>query len=362
MTDTFEIATTEDPFDLAPDPGVESDSGYVKNDRYYLPNPDGSKKPLICTRATTWAKTVSDNFTLNQWGLRMALKGVALAPSIVAKVAVVMNEQLPPGEEKARLQPLAEDAKSIASAREPAEQGTAIHALAEQVDSGKLTMMVIPEPWDLDLAAYQQVMAKGGLRPIPDLIERIVLCRKYQVAGKFDRILKGKRCPICHRTRYIGDLKTGRDLQYGWNEISVQLGIYANSNLILDYETNTFSAMPGVCKHTGYVMHVPVGQGIATLYTVNIKAGWYGSELTRKVRDWRNRNDLAEPIQRIEVERIGIGSYAIIDHYLSWEERINLAPTVGELKAIWREAKRARQWNAQLERLSEDRKKVLELG
>jgi hypothetical protein len=362
MSDGFDTATDPDEiFDLPPEAKQEADAGYVRNQRYYLPDPDGNPKPLICTRATTWAKTVADTFTLNQWSARMMLKGIALAPSIAARTAVIMNEKLAPGEEKAQLQPLADEAKSIASAREPAEQGTAIHALAEQIDGG-MEPEVIPEPWDRDLVAYQHILAKEGLTPIPNLMERIVLCKRYKVAGKFDRIFKGKPCPICRRTRYIGDLKTGRDLQYGWNEISIQLAIYANADLILDYETDTFSAMPGVCKHTGYVMHVPVGKGLATLYVLDIKAGWQGSELTRKVRDWRNRKDLAEPVQRIEVSGDSEAGYAVLNHFLSYAERIDLAPTVGELKAIWREARRAKKWTPELEARAKDRQAVLELG
>src|SRR6476469_4548765 len=110
-SDAFEVADSpEDIFDLPKPVKEEADAGYVRNGRYYLPDPDGATtkagkpKPLICTRATTWAKTVSDTFTLNQWGLRMALKGVVYAPSIVARVAVIMNEKLSPAEEKAQIQ------------------------------------------------------------------------------------------------------------------------------------------------------------------------------------------------------------------------------------------------------------------
>lgn len=363
MPDAFEVVTEADEiFALPPEARVQADEGYVRNGRYYLPDPDGKPKPLICTRATTWAKTVADTFTLNQWQLRMALKGVVLAPSLVMRIAKIMNDKLPPGEEKAELQPIAEEAKNIASAREPAEQGTGVHALAEQIDSGQ-EIEVMPEPWDRDLVAYQHILRKEGLTPIPEYIERIVLCKRYAVAGKYDRIFRMSRpCPECGRDLTIADLKTGRDLQYGWNEISVQLGIYANADLMLDTETDTFQPMPEVCPHKAYVMHVPVGQGLATLYLVDVEAGWYGSELTRMVRDWRNRKDLHEPVQMIEVTGDAKGGYAVLNHFMTYEERIDLAPTVGELRAIWREARRAKRWTPELEARSKDRQKVLELG
>jgi hypothetical protein len=368
---TVDIATAPEPDDVfayPENPLIESDSGYVRNGRYYLPDPDlglyknGKPKPRICTRATTWAKTTADTFTLNQWQIRMVLKGLAMSPSLIMRVAKVMNDHLPPGEEKAELQPIAEDAKTVAAAREPAEQGTGMHALAEQIDSG-IELEVIPEPWDRDLVAYQNILLKEGLSPIPEYIERIVLCKRYDVAGKYDRILRmSTPCPECGSSLAIGDLKTGRDLQYGWNEISIQLALYAHADLMLDYATDTFEPMPVVCLHTAYVMHVPVGKGLATLYKVDVEAGWAGSELVRMIRDWRGRKDLAEPVQMMEVSGDAKGGYVVLNHFMTYEDRIDLAPTVGELRAIWREARRAKRWTPELEARSKDRQKVLELG
>jgi hypothetical protein len=361
MTD-LEIATApEEIFELPKPVEEEPSEGYVKNSRYYLPDPDrpeGSQKEIICTRATTWAKTVSDTFTLNQWGLRMALKGVALAPSIVTRVAAIMNERLDPGEEKARLQPITEEAKNVAAAREPAEQGTGVHKLAEQLDAGMDPM--IPEPWDRDLRAYELILKAGGLTPDPQFMERIVLVRKYKVAGKLDRIVwMAEPCKQCGRIMAIGDLKTGRDLQYGWNEIAVQLGIYSHADLMLDYETGAFEPMPEVCPHIAYVFHIPVTKGIGTLYEVDVEAGWYGSELTRMVKDWRNRRDLAVPTQMFQVDGDAETGYTETNHFLSIEDRINLAASVEDLRQIWREAKACGQWNKALEKLAKDRQKSL---
>jgi hypothetical protein len=54
--------------------------------------------------------------------------------------------------------------------------------------------------------------------------------------------------------------------------------------------------------------------------------------------------------------------YGVLDHFMTYAERIDLAPTVGELKAIWREARRAKKWTAELEARAKDRQAVLELG
>jgi len=80
------------------------------------------------------------------------------------------------------------------------------------------------------------------------------------------------------------------------------------------------------------------------------------------IRDWRGRKDLAEPVQMMEVSGDAKGGYVVLNHFMTYEDRIDLAPTVGELRAIWREARRIKRWTPELEARSKDRQKVLELG
>ena len=51
--------------------------------RYKLPHPASGRKQAW-TRATTFAKSISDTFALSQWSQRMALKGAALRPDLVS--------------------------------------------------------------------------------------------------------------------------------------------------------------------------------------------------------------------------------------------------------------------------------------
>lgn len=369
VEDPFDLAgeEPEDPFDLAStdEAQEEVDVGYIDGGgRYKLPHPtEPDGKWQRYTRCTTFAKTVADNFKIHQWDTRMTLKGAAMAPSLIAETVAVINMHLEPAEEIKAIQPLADRAKDVAAAREPAAHGTAVHSLTEQYDRG-LPDLEFPEPWDIDLLAYAAALEKAGLTVRKGYIERIVLNRKFGIAGKFDRVYRMKTpCPICHRRYAIGDLKTGRTLEYGINEISVQLAIYANADLVLDTDTDTWERMPGLCHHRAYVVHLPVTKGQATIWEVDVKAGYYGAWLSEKVRAWRGRGDMASPTWTVEVTRgRRPGKYRTEYVPLTWEDRIDLAPSVGDLQSIRTEARRKRpsQWTPALQDLFDARKMILE--
>src|SRR5574338_583746 len=58
--------------------------------RYLIPHPDTGKE-TAWTRATTFAKTVSDTFGLTKWELRMVSLGLAKRPDLLAQVAGVLD-------------------------------------------------------------------------------------------------------------------------------------------------------------------------------------------------------------------------------------------------------------------------------
>jgi hypothetical protein len=353
-------ATVDDVFADAVPITLGGRDDFVVNHRYRLPDPDNEEKNITRTRVTTFCKAISDTYTLDQWGNRMVAKGMAMRPSIVAQVAVILNEKLDETEEKYALQPLADAAKNAAAAREGADLGTALHSFTEQHDRGRAP--VVPEPWDRDMIAYRTALDKISAHVEDPLIERIVLVFKYAVAGKFDRILKlAKPCPTCKRRYRVADLKTGRDLQYGWHEIVVQLSLYAHADKMLNTSGTKprWETFPPVCPCVGYVIHLPVGKGLATLYVIDLIAGWEGAELCHRVRQWRKRKALAEPISQIEVTGNPQAGYTVVDHIPTWAERIKLAASVGELSDIWQEASRKGQWTDELEALGKRRQSQL---
>jgi hypothetical protein len=93
------------------------------------------------------------------------------------------------------------------------------------------------------------------------------------------------------------DLKTGRDLQYGWLEIAVQLAIYANSDFIYNKVTKEYEPMPPCDRETAIVAHLPVGEGKLTIYEVDIATGWQIADLCYRVRNARKVSGLAKVLE-----------------------------------------------------------------
>lgn len=322
-----------DQFDTpAPTPATGKDEPeFDRYGRYVIPHPTTGKK-TSWTRATTYAKSISDTYALGQWMLRMAVKGVATRPDLYALAAAT------PIEDKDGLNRIAEDAKEAAAAKAGANLGTALHSFTEQVDRGEVPN--VPEPWARDIAAYRKMLADHGIRILPQYLERKVVVPEISIAGTFDRI-------VDRGGLKIGDLKTGKDLSFGWLEIAVQLAIYSRATHLWTPSTRTFEPMPAVDQDVALVFHLPVGKAVATLYEVDIAAGWQAAQLCGQVRDWRKRRDLAQAVTaaRLAVREVAplpdvtparrdpgrSGSAGL--HHL-----ITQAASVGELTALWTSA------------------------
>jgi len=306
------------------------------------------------TRATTFAKSISDTFTLSQWGLRMAVKGLAMRPDLYAMAAAL------PLEDRDGLNKVAEQAKDAAGAKSAAALGTALHAFTEAMDKGEKPN--VPAPWVPDVAAYARLIQDAGLRFAPEHIERIVMVSKFGVAGTFDRIAQltrdldlGDGITLKTGTWVVVDLKTGRDLTYGWNEIAIQLALYAHADAMVDdADEGTYTALPELDKNVALVIHLPVGQAKATLHAVDIELGMRAAELCHQVRTWRKVRKLAVPVAVASSEEGGWTDtapgvmtasadprslYPAIEAARTGtptvEDRINACSSREELKTVW---------------------------
>lgn len=331
------VAPLEDPFAAPAKPSADmspaqraaiEDGGSpdVKRDgygRYLLPTgKSGKDEPY--TRATTFAKTISDTYTLNAWGLRMAIKGVAAFPDVLAAVAST------PITNSKELNRLAELAKDRQGAKSAAAIGTALHAFTEQQDRGEEPN--VPALWARAMQVYADLIDASGFEVVPELIERIVLEREFGIAGTFDRIVRAARDVVLTRPdgtvtevkegEYVVlDLKTGRDLSYGWTEIVIQLALYAHADVMLSPDRETMEAKPVTRTDVALVVHMPaeritVDHAEADLYAVDIEQGWAAAPLCAAVRRWRKMKKLAVPLAHVEsageqVSETGEGSGAI---------------------------------------------------
>jgi hypothetical protein len=350
--------TTDD--DLFAHPGMPRDPEEgVKRDRYgryLLPHP-GSGREMAWTRATTFAKTISDTYTLNMWGRRMTAKGLTMREDLYALAAATDLD------DRQTLNDICERAAEAAGAKSAAALGTALHGFTEQRDRGE--KVTVPAKWRPDVDAYVKALDEHGIEVEPEMIERIVIVRKYNVAGTFDRIFRVvKRCRVVlpgldpfdlePGSLIMGDLKTGRTLEYGWGEIVVQLWLYANADLIWNKKTDRYEEMPDVDKRVAVVAHLPVGQHQCTMFNLNLGLAAHAAELCSQVRAWRTTKGFAVPRLVTHAEPVPEqnGSAAPVvetEDPAGWGVKLDTARTIDDLSRIWREATAARQWSPDLE-------------
>lgn len=273
----------DDPALAAPAPRPEP-----KRDRwgrYLIPDPVTGKE-RSWTRATTWAATVADTFGLTQWELRMAAIGLARRQDLLVGVAAVLDPDSPDG--KRKLNKLVDQAKDAAHAGARATIGTALHSFVEAIDGGREVQ--VPAPFDRDIDAYRRAMVP--IKVSPNYLEKICVVRELGVAGTMDRVVRlpASRLPM------IGDVKTGRDLSYSWTEIAIQLALYAHADTVYDPTRERHGRMLPVDQERALVIHLPASEARCQLYIVDIAAGWEMALTCGKVRDWRKRKDLAQPL------------------------------------------------------------------
>jgi hypothetical protein len=335
--------------------------------RYRLPHPE-TGKPGGFTRATTFAKTCSDAYALSMWGMRMGGIGLTLRPDLYARLAATSPD------DKETLNNLMEEAKNAAGAKIGANLGTALHAFTEALDRGEDPN--IPPPYRPHMAAYTALLVQFNLEVLD--IERVVLCTEYDggpasgrgVAGTLDRIARftkdttvtlpgGTSYTFTKGTIVILDLKTGKDLSYGWMEIAVQLATYARSKVKFDKEAKVWEPMPeNMDLNVALVVHLPAtapGDSVkATMYAVDIAAGHEIAALCTQVREVRKRKDLATALAVVEEEGVavidGVQTIGITPEMIASDvrpptlvERAQSARTLEELNGVWWDAVRRRK-------------------
>lgn len=265
-------------------PEVERD-GYG---RYLLPNPEEPGRNKSYTRTTTLSKAISDTYNLDQWGKRMVVQGLAIEPTLLDTIDLTQDDRSL-RDDLTRVQEAATEASGAHVAR---ERGTQLHYMTEAVDGGHLALDDVPGEYIREVRAYREAMAKAGITIVPEMIERILLNVTANVAGTADR----QHVIMPNGKRLVADVKTGRDLSYGWPEICMQLAIYNHADAMLAYAddgTPYWDGVPEVEQNVALVMHVPVDQAKCTLWLVDTAAGWAAVELAHEVRAYRSRRNLA---------------------------------------------------------------------
>lgn len=265
----------------------------IQRDRWGRPMiiPPNGGKAVAYTRATTLAGAIEDSSGLIKWKSGMTLLGAAKQPHLaMAALAAADN--------KSELYKLAEKAAEAAGSDIASLTGTAMHTFTERIDRGQ-EIGDVPDLFRPDVLAYQEAtIAMKRLH-----IEQLVVCDELKAAGTPDLIVEWDG------VRYIADKKTG-SVEYP-HKMAAQLGIYAHSQHY-DIATGKRTPLPGVDGQRGIIIHLPAGEGVAKLYWVNIAAGWDAVQLGVKVREWRSRKGLLEPIDDFSMAAVNLQTAGLI--------------------------------------------------
>lgn len=248
---------------------------------------NGNKRGI--TRVTTFVKAASDQGKLHEWGKRNVLIGASRRPDLVDDAYGLTHEG-----SKTKLDTLVAQLEEAAGGKVSSRIGTTVHELTERMDAGLLDPHDVPPAYRRHVASYAAALDAAKLRPVPRMIERTVLF-KYQticVVGTFDRVFWDETS----EKYVIGDLKTGRDLSYGWDEIRAQLALYArghNQYGVYDWNEDRWEDPidSEIDTEAGVVMHLPVqGDDAATctLLRADLDRGWDYVRLCQANREMRS--------------------------------------------------------------------------
>lgn len=368
-----------------PDDGTDQ---LYKNGRYALPDPV-TGAPRTWTRSTTMAETISDLYSLNLWRIRMMVIGLCRNPWLLDEIRELDQfddetgkGQLDPKVHKDVLNTIGFKSQDLAGSKVPASWGTQMHSNIEALSRDEITVECVPDKYRAEVSAWAAAMQENDLSAVPHLIERRVAVPMYGSAGTFDQIDRN------HRTRsirlgkrvvrikagehVIGDVKSGRNLDYGWAEIAIQMAQYAHGARLgkvavwrppypdtLDptdtgaWEWEDIGIDPkSIRTDVGVVMHVPIGSGKCTLHWVDLQEGWNAVQLCESVRDWRKIKGLNTPFSIAEVPTSEPKARPVV-RAPSWDERFEAITSKDQGRALYRQylAAGGRDGSAEAKRL-----------
>ena len=323
-----------------------------------LPMGARSKTPKLktYTRTSTVGKTLDDGTGLTNWKLRNAVIGVTSRPDLVlAATSHRFDDE--------RMNEIVEQGMEAAGTSSAATIGTALHNFCDAYDHG--LEPYVPALYAADVQAY--LVATVALEPV--VSEAFGVCDELEVGGTPDRIYQllcdlqipgGPLLPA--GTLIVGDIKTGKSLDYGHVAFGVQIAIYARSQwydisagrTVHHYrwgDVPVGDRRPWVYGEQvntdwGLIIHVHAGRGTATVHAIDLTLGWQLAELAINVRKIRSTKTISGPLELIE------------DYYAAAEAAL----TLDDLWAVYARAQLSGRWNEHLRAAFSRRKTELEIA
>ena len=241
--------------------------------RPYILQPDGTR--IGYTRSSTAAKTIDETYNLQRYDVRNVVYGLAYDASLVARtIAIGGNPGTWQKPEKDAVNGIADDARRVAHDYKKADIGSALHHMTHRVDRGEISNFGIYED---DITAYVNACIEARLEINPAYVECRIVNDLLRMAGSADRIVQ-------HDGVWrIADIKTGASIEYGGLGWSAQLSAYAGG-VLYDIATEQRLPTPPIDQTTGYIIHLPAGQGRCEIYEVDLVAGHRAAELANEIR------------------------------------------------------------------------------
>lgn len=245
-------------------------------------NPD---KSLRYRRPSGYGKPLDDESALTEWRIWKAMEGVARSTALQTKVAACKDD------DRAEKKALREEALDKGAANEAADTGTGLHAMTARMEDTDDSFDP-PEQYVDDLEAYARALTHYGL--VSEMVEVHMVNDAYRAAGTADRLYRttkpltspdGVTWPV--GTLFLGDLKTGKKLDFSLPGYCVQCAIYADG-VLYDVITEQRIPTPEINSVWAILVHLPVGQAHCEVLWINIGLGLEGAYLSYQVKEWQN--------------------------------------------------------------------------
>ena len=272
------------------------------------------------SRPSGWGKTLDDENALVSWKINTAAKGVAMDKALQAEWIAVADD------DKAQKRKLQEKAIQAGRGNQASDTGTALHSMSERWEDPDDDFD--PGPFRASLEAYSAEMDRLGI--VSELFEYTVANEEYRAAGTCDRLYRltkplgtpdGGMLPI--GTLIIGDLKTGKSLDFSLPGYHVQMAIYAQGEFY-DVEQDCFMPTPDIEQKWGIIVHMPANAETCEFIWCDLEVGNYGAYLVHEIKDWRKKwrnGTYSSPVVEVEADEPRPLTEVLAESPQAWDDK-----------------------------------------